>query len=421
MSNNVYLFGILVIILYSVILIMNITRITNTDKNNQLTTTSYTDKNNQLTTTSYPEYFAYYQGMVDPYAGINELWCRNNTSIYGCDNMIKSHKTVFLTHRSWVPSSNYIKSLNWIASQKAIENVFVGLNITDDNGVFNQICTWQKKYNKIKAVYIADEPVSNKSDKNLLLTSIKKLKSKGSGFEDVKLFCVFAYPVLSNTCFYEVTSFIRFFSTNEFPIDWIGFDYYCQDTGVDDVIRDWENYKVYANNLKQIAASSNPQPKLIVVPQLAVGKNFGERSQQLTSFIWNKLIINWGLRNNVVAIIPFIFLLSMMEIPENRKELTHYSYSPFTHLEDTRKAIENGEGLIICNENCKIDADMDNIYPLQSFNCEAGICGEYYLGGNENEDYCCSYTYKKDNGWVYNTDNNLCCVLKHNISCVLKQ
>ena len=413
MSNNVYLFGILVIILYSVILIMNITRITNTDKNNQLTTTSYTDKNNQLTTTSYPEYFTYYWGMVDPSAGTNGLWCGNPdaTSIYGCNNMINSHKTVFLTHRSNAySSSNYIKSLDWIASYPAIENVFVGLNITQYDSVFSQICTWQKKYNKIKAVYIADEPVSNKSDKNLLLTSIKKLKSKGSGFEDVKLFCVFAYPVLSNTCFYEVTSFIRFFSTNEFPIDWIGFDYYCQDTGVDDVIRDWENYKVCANILKQVAASSNPQPKLIVVPQLAVGKNFGERSQQLTSFIWNKLIINWGLRNNVVAIIPFIFLLSMMEIPENRKELTHYSYSPFTHLEDTRKAIDNGEGLIICNENSTID--MDNMYPLQSFNCEAGICGAYYLGGNKNIDYCCSYTYKKDNGWVYNTDNNLCCVLK---------
>jgi hypothetical protein len=69
-----------------------------------------------------------------------------------------------------------------------------------------------------------------------------------------------------------------------------------------------------------------------------------------------------GLRNNVVAIMPFLFQLSMMQDPAAVNALAFDTN--FTFLEDVRRQVETGEGLQRCDKACITQGEghwpMDN-------------------------------------------------------------
>ena len=384
----------------------------------------------QVDDASYPEYFAYYWGMTDPYAGTNGLWCGNpklpnGVAIQGCD-MISKHQTVFLSHREWDPPGNYMLALNWVAEQPAIKNVFISMNFVKGAAA---VAEWQKQHGKIKAIYVEDEPLWNSRppiDRGKAITALigDALRVRAiPAFANTPLFCTFAYASLRDEP-QACAGMLSAFSSSRVPIDWVGFDQYVYSTAIGDVQKQWSEYLIYATRLKNIVGKLSHPTRMFVVPQLSgydesnpkndyiFGKSFSQYLPKLTSRVWNSLIINWGLQNNAVAIIPFISLLSMMQKPANVSALTAAPPSPtnYTFLEEVRSDVEMGKGLQKCG--AVSGANPLSTYPLPTTACKEGdsYCSDWYQGGNAGAQSCTATTYNGSQ-WVSDA-NATCCRLK---------
>ena len=394
----------------------------------------------------YPEYFAYFWGTADPLNG--NLWCGNPSDHYvrnGCV-MAADHQTVFIQNQDWT-AKNYMYALDWAAKQPKIKNVFISMNFTRTDCIttdtttacIESVTAWQKTHKKIKAIYIADEPILNETPVGDLVKNVKQIKVIPA-FCNVKFFVCFATPSLKDPA--TVTAFLKAFHDADADIDWVGFDFYLSThygtISPQTLMKSWNHggggtdpdpkaaktggYLNFADTLK-VAVDGLPwvgkKPRYFVVPQLniwsdAKGNNTSAlQINQLTSFMWNKLIINWGLINNAVAIIPFMTDLNSMGSPAYVSQLEQYSFSNFKFLEETRHNVENGEGLQKCDQLCAGPGPLsDSMYPLSVLACADGNCGTFYRGGNDGYDYCCASTYKKGQGWVASNKkekSTLCC------------
>ena len=383
---------------------------------------------------TYPEYFAYYWGMVDPdlLSTKTPVWCgQPNTSVpYWC-TQVAQHRTVFLG--KLVVPSDYIQSLQWIAQQKTIENVFIFMNFSYDAATLQWVTEWQKTHNKIKAIYVADEPILNGISRsptglNNLVSAVQKLKAIPA-FADVKFACCFSGGGVTGAVEpMGVTKFLTAFHQKQADIDWVGFDSYFGGTAPTDLKKAWnvggtiwddQGWLETANMLRATVDKLPWQnkPRIFVVPQvMQPAADPLLRANQVASYVWNKLIINWGLTNNAVAIIPFRVFLAKMDSAYVGK-LTNPSNPAinFVFLEKTRKNVDSGEGLQKCAEDCDQSIRGESMYPLSLLDCKppGKICGAFY-GATDGVDYCCASTYKKNQGWV-KTDpteqSSLCCVM----------
>ena len=385
-----------------------------------------------------PKYFAYYYGPTDPNAGANNLWCGRTLQQpvppgqeqepVGCTTVFAKHKTVFLMIGN---GALYAEALGWVSSSSAIENVFIFVNFAFNMSSFKPVLEWQKKHKKIKAIYIADEPILNKTTPgipgfDLLVNGLNLVKQSGA-FQDTKLFCTFSEFGLGSQR--GPADFLTTLNQAGHQVDWIGYDYYyapavCANNPFFDIKGEWTRYLKFADLLLQIQQTVAWNPKLFVIPQLSgydvqndkdsfvFGKRMSNPDCDMISVIWNKLIINWGIRHDVVAIIPFISILAMYQSPTSFDWSTSHNHG---FLEKTRKQIESGHEWQRCGPACLdqgVSADPNYMYPVQDSQCVHGACTEFYPSSGG--DYCCAETYDKNNEWVISPsplDEHLCCSL----------